>query len=149
MIASLDESTRKNYGAGLLRFTQYCDCLDISETARMPASETLLCLFVAKWSGVVSRSCIDNWIAALSFWHVLNGAKWNSNKMLQTTCKGATKLQPNKKPKRPPVTIEHLHALRDSLDLTNSFDAAVFAVACIVFWCCRRYDTRSSIIYLF
>ena len=31
-----------------------------------------------------------------------------------------------------------LHSLHHHLDLTNSFDIAVFAVACVMFWCCCR-----------
>ena len=34
--------------------------------------------------------------------------------------------------------IEHIYALKAGLDLSNSFDAAVWAVACIAFWCCCR-----------
>ncbi|KAI0086222.1 hypothetical protein BDY19DRAFT_873659, partial [Irpex rosettiformis] len=138
MLASLESNTRKNYGAGLLRFNQYCDCFDVAEDLRMPASDTLLASFIAEWGGVVSRSTIDTWIAGLSFWHTLNGAPWLGGRMLKATCSGALKLQPGRKPKRPPVTIEHLTALLNHLDLKDSFDVAVFAVACFAFWGTRR-----------
>ncbi|OBZ72649.1 hypothetical protein A0H81_07917 [Grifola frondosa] len=138
MLSSLDIKTQKNYGAGLLRFTQFCDGLSIPETLRMPAPEPLLAAFIAKWSGAVARTTIDNWLAGLSFWHAINGAPWQGNKMLRVTCTGALKNEPAKKAKRPPVTLEHMHALRDRLNLTNSFDAAVYAIACTAFWCCRR-----------
>lgn len=45
-----------------------------------------------------------------------------------------SKLQPATKRKRSPVTIEHLQCLFRHLDLTNSFDAVVFAVATVAFW---------------
>lgn len=138
ILASLEPNTLKNYGAGLLRFNQHCDCLGIPETLRMPASDALLAVFVAKWSGIVSRSTIDTWIAGLSFWHTLNGAPWLGAKMLRATCAGALKLQPSRKPKRPPVTVEHLSALLTHLNLSDSFDAAVYAVACFAFWGTRR-----------
>jgi hypothetical protein len=32
ILLSLNESTRSDYGAGLLRFTQFCDLLAIPET---------------------------------------------------------------------------------------------------------------------
>ena len=36
------------------------------------------------------------------------------------------------------MTIEHLRSLWCGLDLSNSFDIVVFAVACVAFWCfCR------------
>lgn len=139
MLASLEESSRKNYGAGLLRFTQFCDIMSVPEDARMPAPDHLLASFIANWSGVVSsRSTVDTWIAGISFWHAINGAPWQGGKLLKVTCAGALKLQPNTKPKRAPVTIEHVSALSHALDLTDSFDAAVFAVACVAFWGCRR-----------
>ncbi|THH17690.1 hypothetical protein EUX98_g9078 [Antrodiella citrinella] len=125
MLSSLDSSTRKNYGAGLLRFTQFCDCLKVAESDRMPASDALLAAFVAEWSGSVARTTVDTWLAGLGFWHSLNGAPWNGGKMLKATCTAVAKTQPTKKPKRPPVTLEHMHALRAGLDLTDSFDAAV------------------------
>ncbi|CAA7271031.1 unnamed protein product [Cyclocybe aegerita] len=114
MSFSLDQGTRDGYGAGLLRFTQYCDQAGIPEANRMPASDVLLSVFIATLgAGKVATS---------------------------TTRKGVTKLVPisSKRAKRPPVTIEHLYALRKGLDLTNTFDIAVWAIACIAFWSCCR-----------
>ncbi|TFK78440.1 DNA breaking-rejoining enzyme [Polyporus arcularius HHB13444] len=128
----------KNYGAGLLRFHQFCDQHAVAEQARMPASELLLAAFVASWAGRVARTTVDNWLAGLAFWHTLNMAQWNGARVLKATCQAALKMQPPPKPKRPPVTLEHMHALRNGLDLTNAFDAAVYAVACAAFWGCRR-----------
>lgn len=138
MLLSLEPGTRKNYGAGLLRFTQFCDCQNVPEDARMPASDHLLASFVAQWHGVVSRSTVDTWVAGLTFWHSLNGAPWLGGKMLRAVCKAVLKGAPPGRDKRPPVTLEHLYALRERLDLSNSFDAAVYAVACCAFWGCRR-----------
>jgi len=42
---------------------------------------------------------------------------------------------------RPPVTID-LYALRNGLDLSNSLDAAVWAVACVAFWPGCRLDSE-------
>ncbi|GBE83385.1 hypothetical protein SCP_0504330 [Sparassis crispa] len=58
--------------------------------------------------------------------------------MLRVTCSAISKSAPASKEKRAPVTVEHLYALRANLDLSDSFDAAVYAVACVAFWCCRR-----------
>ena len=79
-------------------------------------------------------------MAGLHFWHTVNGATWNGKDMLSQTRQGIKKLVPisSKRAKRPPVTIEHLYALRKGLDLTNAFDAAVWAVACVAFWSCCR-----------
>lgn len=138
MLSSLEPGTRKNYGAGLLRFTQFCDQHDIGEDARMPASDALLAAFIARWHGEVSRSTIDTWIAGLTFWHALNGAPWNGDRMLRAVCKAALKRQPTPRDKRPPVTIQHMYALREGLDLTSSLDSSVYGSACAAFWGARR-----------
>jgi len=59
---------------------------------------------------------------------------------LRCTLKGAAKFAPSssRQPKRDPVTIDHIKALHRHLDLTNTFDIAVFALACIAFWSCCR-----------
>ncbi len=138
ILEAIEPDTRKNYGAGLLRFHQFCDSYDVAEQLRMPAPEVLLAAFIASWAGKVARTTIDNWLAGLSFWHTLHHAPWHGGRLLRATCSGASKLQPPPKPKRPPVTLEHMHALRSGLDLTVAFDAAVFALACSAFWGCRR-----------
>jgi len=113
MTFSLDQGTRNGYGAGLLRFTQFCDKNNVSERNRMPASELLLSAFIADAAGSVGTSTINNWLASLHFWHILNAAPWNGKEMLKQTKKGAEKLVPisSERAKRPPVTIKHLYAL--------------------------------------
>ena len=51
-------------------------------------------------------------------------------------------LESSRRPKRPPITIEHMYALYKGLDLSNTFDAAVWAVASIAFWACCRLGER-------
>jgi len=142
LLLSLDENTRSVYGAGLLRFHQFCDTMTVPEHKRMPASEILLAAFAATAAAKVSRSCLDSWLAGIHFWHIFNGAPWHgANSELLTKIKtGVSKTVPDssRRVKRPPVTIEHMHVLREGLDLTNSFDSAVWACATIAFWgCCR------------
>ena len=74
VLSSIEPRTRKNYGAGLLRFHQFCDRHKISEALRMPASELLLGAFVSDWAGRVSSGTVDNWLAGLRFWHMSNSA---------------------------------------------------------------------------
>ncbi|KAJ7233547.1 hypothetical protein C8J57DRAFT_1453186 [Mycena rebaudengoi] len=148
MLLGLDENTRTNYGAGLLRFTQFCDNLSIHEPARMPASAHLLAIFASDAAGYNSDSTVNNWLAGLKIWHDLNGAQWNGDSPQMKRVKaGIKKLVPptSKRAKRPPVTIEHMYALYASLDLTNCKDAAVWAVACVSFWgCCRLGELLPS-----
>ena len=140
MIQSLDATTRSNYGAGLLRFTQFCDDQGIDESLRMPALSELLALFAAHHAGLASGKTLNNWLAGLHFWHVVNGAPWNGDDMLHHVRRGFTKLIPpsSKQAKRPPVTIDALCILHNCLDLANTFDAAVWALASVVFWSCCR-----------
>lgn len=139
---SLDVDTQSNYGAGLLRFTQFCDRISISEDKRMPASSDLLSAFVADASGTVSDSTVNNWLSGLHYWHIVNGADWHgsSSELLRHMHRGLSRLVPptSKCARRLPVTLEALTQPRDGLDLSNSFDISVFAVACIAFWCCCR-----------
>ncbi|KAL1942665.1 hypothetical protein VTO73DRAFT_4905 [Trametes versicolor] len=138
ILGSLETGTKKNYGAGLLRFTQFCDRLGIPESSRMPAPEPLIAAFVADFAGSVRHDTISGWLSGLAVWHSINGAEWHGGKMLAFTKKGAKKVEPPPLPKRPPVTLEHVHALFTGLRLDDTFDAAVFAVACVAFWGCRR-----------
>lgn len=140
MLHSLDENTRSNYGAGLLRFTQHCDANNIPEADWMPASEPLLSSFAASAAGLMSEKTLSNWLAGLHYWHVVNGAPWHGADMLHHVRRGFAKLVPpsSKRAKCPPVTIEAMVALRAGLDLSNAFDAAVWAIACIAFWSCCR-----------
>ena len=136
-LASWSGATRESYAAGLKRFTEFCDEFNISESDRMPASVSLLSTFLSSRAGSCSESTAHGWMAGLAAWHELNGAVWNGGAAEITRVqKGVKKLVPtsSKRPPRPPVLEEHLLILRHHLDLTNSFDAAVFAIACVAFW---------------
>lgn len=140
MLASIEVKTRENYGAGLLRFHQYCDSRRIPESLRMPAPDFLLASFVASWAGKVSGSTVQNWLSGVHFWHNIHGASWNGRTLVRAATAGLGKVVPasSKKPRRPPVTLEHMHALFRILDLTNAFDASVLATAATAFWSCCR-----------
>ena len=59
MLSSLEPKTRSNYGASLLRFTQFCDLLAIPKNDRCPASEVLVSAFIASYAGKRSTECIN------------------------------------------------------------------------------------------
>jgi hypothetical protein len=148
MLFSLDENTCSNYGTGLLCFTQYCDSHHIPEHNCMPASKILLSAFSASAAGSVSESALNNWLVRLQYWHIVNGAAWHGSDMLHHVCRGFSKLVPpsSKRAKHPPVTIEALTTLKLGLDLSNAFNASVWAVASVAFWsCCRRVSLLPSL----
>jgi len=133
--------TLKNYAAGLSQFNKFCDDFNIPESERMPASECLLSTFITTHgAGSVGKGAIKTWLLGVELWHRINGAPWLGGAELQRAVEGSAKLAPKSShlSKRDPVTIDHIRALHHHLDLTNSFDIAVFAIACIAFWCCCR-----------
>ncbi|KAG1777110.1 DNA breaking-rejoining enzyme [Suillus placidus] len=140
MLISVELKTRENYGARLLRFHQYCDLRHILENCRMPASDHLLALFIASWAGKVAITTAQNWLVGLHFWHNLHGAPWLGHTILRTATAGLRKVvtESLKRPRHPPVTLEHMHALFCGLDLSNVFDVSVLAVTSTAFWSCCR-----------
>ena len=135
MLLSLEEKTRSNYGAGLLRFTQFCDSHNISEADRCPASEVLISAFIASYAGLRSSDCINGWLSGIKWWHTFQGAEWNGGCMLTTVKKGVAKLVPtsSQRDKREPVTLERMHCLLHGLDLSNAKDAAIYAASSVAF----------------
>ncbi|PBK81214.1 hypothetical protein ARMGADRAFT_1091504 [Armillaria gallica] len=135
------EDTLKNYGAGLLRFTQFCDKFRIPEEKRMPADDTLLAIFVAEMgAGKVKKSTIDMWINGIKLWHKYNNTPWFGADILARTKKGADVLAPRVVPEEPklPVTKKHIDTLNKHLDLSDPFDCAVWAAALTAWKGCTR-----------
>jgi hypothetical protein len=138
--AALDKDTRTSYGAGLLRYAQFCDAEGISEIDRVPAIPELVAAFVAASSGKVSGSCVHSWLAGLRAWHHVMGAAWCGDDPIVSLSRAAARKEGRSfsRPPRPPVTAEHLTALRAHLDLHIPEDVAVWAAASHAFWGCRR-----------
>jgi hypothetical protein len=132
MLISVETKTCVNYGAGLLHFHQYCDTCNIAEDHRMPALDRLLATFIASWAGKVATTTTQNWLASLHFWHTLHGAPWYGSSLLRTSTARLMKLVPDssKRPCRPLVTVDHMHALFKGLSLSNVFNSSVFTVVC-------------------
>lgn len=141
VLSSVDPDTRGNYGAGLLRFNHFCDTHLVPEVERMPASETLLSMFVANYgAGHVAAGTISSWLSGLEMWHTVNNARWQGGAILKRTKKGAGKLAPDssKRPPRDLVSLDHMLALRAGLDLSNTLDASIWAAACVAWRACTR-----------
>lgn len=132
--------TRESYGAGLLRFNQFCDREGIGESARMPADRFLLAAFVAEAIGTCTGKCIRAWLNGLHLWHVYNDADWHGDDgWLPALKKSADKAGISfKRPPRGPITPAHLRAFRASLVLSSPFGAAAWSAALSAFWGCRR-----------
>lgn len=140
MLAGLAPSTMTTYAAGLLRWSQYCDSMNISEEDRMPASDILIIGFMGFHMGKVSGSTVKNWLAGLRAWHELKGATWPAeSRRIRFARRGANvEGAAHKRHPRHPITVAHLWALRKALDFKVPFHCALWACALTAFWSCRR-----------
>jgi len=138
---AIKPKTLSNYGAGILRFTQYCDALDIPEHLRMPSPEWLLSNFIiTRGASAVAAGTLKTWLLGLELWHIINGAPWHAGSLVKHALQGSWSSAPHSstRPKCPPVMLMHLTALRQHLNLNDTFDAAVWATTTVTFWCqCR------------
>ena len=140
IMGALATSSKSTYAAGILRFSQFCDRWQISEVARMPASYALLCAFIGNHKGSVSGKTIKSWLSGIRAWHLTNHAPWYGDdgwvKMARISANKEGSR--HKRPLRSPVSIEHLLALRRAINKSNHFHAAVWVVALVTFFGCRR-----------
>nr|GAT53462.1 predicted protein [Mycena chlorophos] len=140
LLSAQTPETRESYGAGLLRFTQFCDRECIAESLRMPAHRHLLAAFIADAIGTCTGKSIRGWLNGLQLWHSFNDAPWHGAEgwvpaLKKSADRGGTQF---KRPARPPITLEHLRVLHRALDVSSPHGAAVWAVALTAFWGCRR-----------
>ncbi|KIY47847.1 DNA breaking-rejoining enzyme, partial [Fistulina hepatica ATCC 64428] len=140
LASAFSETTRSSYGAGLLRFHQFCDLHNIPESRRMPADVTLISAFLGCWSSHVSGSAINNWLSGLKAWHDINQQPWLGNDVLIHLGRRSAAREGlhHSRPVRQPVSCEHMRALRRALNLSLPKDAAIWACASTLFWSCRR-----------
>ncbi|KIY54016.1 hypothetical protein FISHEDRAFT_28903, partial [Fistulina hepatica ATCC 64428] len=131
LTSSFTEPTRSSYGAGLLRFHQFCDQNNVSESRRMPIHVTLLASFLGCWSSRVSGSTIKNWLSGLKAWHDINLQPWLGDHTLirLARCLAAREGRLHHCPIRQPVTCELLLLLRRGLDIFSPKGAAIWACA--------------------
>ena len=129
--------TLSNYGAGLIRFHRFCDNMHIPEELRMPSLEWLLSAFLtSQGASSVGKGAMTAWLQGLCLWHTVNHAPWFGGAHLQRALQGSSNASTasSSNPKRKLASLAHLQALLRGLRLMNTFDAAVFAVACVAFW---------------
>ncbi|KIY48249.1 DNA breaking-rejoining enzyme, partial [Fistulina hepatica ATCC 64428] len=134
------EATRSTYGAGLLRFHQFCDRCGVPESRRMPADIHLLTGFIGCWSDLHSGSTLSNWLAGLRAWHEINNQPWTDGQPLLRLgrCSAKRTGKKHSHPPREPVTTLHMKLLHDALENSSPHDATIWACTCSLFWGCRR-----------
>lgn len=126
-------ATIKNYSSGVRAFLNFCHQHCIPDDAIFPASDFLLCAFIASIPDTFSASTIKNYISGLRAWHIRNGYSFTRSDRLNLIVKTS---RPNSKAAatRPPVTVNMLKALAEKLDPTLPFDICVLACAFSCFW---------------
>ncbi|KAJ3764937.1 hypothetical protein FB446DRAFT_835273, partial [Lentinula raphanica] len=134
------DQTKSTYGAGLLRWHQFCDGENIPDEMRMPAPEILIAGFVASHAGSVTGSTIRSWLSGIRAWHIINQAPWPENSELLALARRSANVKGShlRRTQWNPITLQHLLALRASLNLDLPFHCAVWALALACFWGCRR-----------
>ncbi|KZS94990.1 hypothetical protein SISNIDRAFT_400278, partial [Sistotremastrum niveocremeum HHB9708] len=137
------DSTLRVYDAGLRAYLDFCIQEKIPADSILPADETVLAAFAASFAGRKSGSAAKNAVSAVRAWHLAQGFPWTVSPRVQQVLNGVQNLAPlsSIRPLRPPVTPHMLDLLHRGLDLTRSFDRAVFAAALVAFWGqCRLGD---------
>lgn len=114
----------------------WCDLREIPEHDRLPISTSNLVLFLAYLSRSHSSSVIRHTVAGLRHWHEVNNVPWAGSSPYVSKIRGAAQLHApdHTRAPRPPVTLQHLEALRNGLSFSNTFDSAVYAVATGGYW---------------
>lgn len=135
--AALDRAwspaTIKTYKSSINTFLKFCRSHRIPASQTFPASDYLLCAFLASLSPTLSKNTIKNYLAGIRSWHIRNGYPFTRSDRLNLLAKASRPLHKPASP-RPPVTLQMLELLFKRLDLKSSFDACVFACACSAFW---------------
>ncbi len=136
----LAQSSASTYAAGPLRFTQFCDTHGISEEARMPASTASSAPLSASTSRrlEVARSAHGFRVCGPGICTTtLRG--WGDHYWVKQVRVAADKQGVvHKRPPRVPVSIDHLLALQRALCMSNPMHTAIWAVALVTFFGCRR-----------
>jgi len=154
-----------SYGAGIRKFHVFCDIFSIREEARLPAAFELLHSF-ALWAATdpempemnhlpkeipfepVAPSVVRKYLAAVRAWHIAQG--WppplESAQLdrINWSLRGLDNLSVQRRhPPRPPITLAMLRALKATLQLSDPFDACVWAMAACAFFGMMRFGEVS------
>jgi len=66
LVKAVKPKTLSNYGAGLMRFMQFCDNFNVPEDLCMPAPEWLLSTFITtRGADTVGSGTLRTWLLAL------------------------------------------------------------------------------------
>jgi len=139
--AAWEPSTLSAYASGLLVFHTWCDSKGLAEEERAPTSQDTIAGFITDLAGAYAGDTIANYIQGVRAWHRIYDIPWNIDDLhIHTMLKGARKSTPEalKLPKRLPLLVDDIVAIRAHLNLTQPLDAAVFACLTTTFFTAAR-----------
>lgn len=125
-----------NHRTAINKFLAFCDEHSIPDAARLPATEELLCAFIASQRNR-APSTLKNYISGLRAWHITNGVHWEGSTRLQYVREGMSNMSAavlKSRPPRPPITREMLNTLHLSLTGGSYEDICILACADTAFW---------------
>jgi hypothetical protein len=104
-------------------------------------SQDTLAGFITDLAGAYAGDTIANYVQGVRAWHRIYDIPWNIDDLhIQTMLKGARKSTPQafRLPKRLPLLIEDIVAVRSQLTLSEPLDAAVYACLTTTFFTAAR-----------
>lgn len=138
-LSAFAASTRSTYGTGLFKYHCFCDSIQLPEINRAPCTTTIIAGFITYLSGHYSRTSINNFIAGVKAWHVVNLIPYDvDDKTISILLRGAERIQPLPLPKRQPLSLEQLCQIIEQLNLNNCEQAAFAACITTTFFSCAR-----------
>ncbi|KAF8063169.1 hypothetical protein FPV67DRAFT_1672210 [Lyophyllum atratum] len=130
------KSTSGKYASAVDDFVRFCTAHSVPLSEALPASEPLLCAYASTFAGVLAGGTVRGKMSALRSWHIQNGLPWHSSLQLKYIIRGIENMRPVEsiRPPRPPVSIQMIESLSQTLSSTDPFDVCVLALATTCFW---------------
>ncbi|KAF8869431.1 hypothetical protein BD779DRAFT_1386267, partial [Infundibulicybe gibba] len=95
-------ATRAKYDSSVSLYLRWCSTENVPCDKQLPASEILLCSFVAHSAGKIAGSSIRSHISGLKQWHILNNFDFGSSPRLKYLLKAADNMTPGTSKQAPP-----------------------------------------------
>ena len=157
---SISPSSRRTYQQGQRSYTEFCSHFGFP---RFPLSEHILRLFTAYLARSLSFATIQTYLAAVRHQHIEYGFQSNFENMhlLRNLLRGVKRLKGSSvRPKRLPITINVLKAIKNSLRRSNhnnqdqlmlwaAFTTAFFGFLRSSEFCCptqNSFDPRTTLL---
>ena len=124
--------TIKSYNTGITAYRQFCKAYRIPNSLVFPASEFIICAFVASRLHL-APSTLKNYLAGLRAWHIKENKNFPTSARIWLIVKAPRLLESPSVPKKP-ISVQLLHLLAQNLQANDPLDAACLACALTAFW---------------